>query len=479
MIVFTIDLTIPSQHAIAIKCFALDLYLPAFGKNKLKKDSEKQIKVAEIRKQFKKIRTNISVCIDHIGNTGNTNETTPLYLVLAIIVSSIVDTKVKVSVSALKGATQWETFSISADLKQMTPLAEIKLQRLIESASHVGHYHCKPFNTLSSVQFCRDPNYLATGEFGFTENQLDNNSACLSISGGSNAFSAFYTIFISRINGISIAEHLIDTTAIAGLIQQFFSYFIPHEALNTLKDALQQALTKTASDIGDALHVMDKQITLPIINANNECEYLNITPVTNPTVFAATSRSLFYVKGQSIRFMNIELGGSNPSNAGTAVGEVSGQNSRLQLSFPQQNIDYIEKILMSLKKQRCFFWPKQFKKQLRDNLLQYANNSDIPNDKKRKLLKKTVQLAIEKLQQQLHEMSLYLHPLSEQAQKKMLNKQYLEFFTSNKLTPKHYIIWQDTLIYSIESLPNTTIDYEPVIKEIKRQFKQIQHNGGF
>jgi len=470
MISSTLDLTTPEQQAVAIKRFALDLYLPAFAKNKLRKDTEKQIKVAEVRKQFKKIRTNLSVSSD---------DTTSLYLVLSIMVSSIVETKVKVSVIGLKGATQWEKFIIAADLKQITPLVETKLQRLIQSASHLGHYHSKPLNTLSSVQFCRDANFLATGAFGFTENQLDNNSACLSISGGSNAFSAFYTILISRINGISLAEHLIDTTVIACLIQQFFAYFMPPQAFSALQDALRQALTKTASDIGNALQVMDKQITLPIINANNECEYLNITPVINPTVFAATSRSLFYVKGQSVRFINIELGGSNPSNAGTAVGEVSGQNSRLQLSFPQQNIDYVERIIMSLNKWNTFFWPKQFKKQLSNNLLQHANNQDIPNDKKRRLLKTTVQLAIEKLQQQLHEISLYLHSLSKQAQKETLNKHYLDFFISNRLTAKHYIIWQDTLIYSIESLPNITIDYEPVIKEVKRQFKQIQHNGGF
>ena len=55
MISFTFDLTKSSQFDSAKKSFAIDLYSPPFAKNKLSKDTEKQIKPAEIRKLFKNI----------------------------------------------------------------------------------------------------------------------------------------------------------------------------------------------------------------------------------------------------------------------------------------------------------------------------------------------------------------------------------------------------------------------------------------
>jgi hypothetical protein len=476
MISITIDLTTPSQQELAIKQFALDLYLPPFAKNKLRRDTEKPLKIEEIRKQLKKIRTDIS---------ASAEDPIQLELLLAIIVSSIVEIELKVSVSAREGAMQWQTFIITADLKQIAPLADKKLQHLMQAADNLGHFHSKPFNTLSAIQFCRDENYSATGEFGFTENQLDNKTASLSISGGSNQFSAFYMILISRINRLTLAEHLIDDSAIALKIQQFFSYFMSQDALTSLQAALRRSLTRTAADIGDALHCMDKQITLPIVNANNECEYLNITPIINPTVFAATSRTLFYVKGQSVRFITVELGGANPSNAGTAVGEVAGQNSRLQLSFPQLNRDYVKQTITSLNRQQRCFWSKQLKKQLSDRLLQYAHNPKISQQKKRQILGETVKIAMETLQQQIHEIRLHLDSLTEAEQRNSLEQPYLAFFIPNSHITKNQAsnnptLWLNALIRSFETLANTEIDYQPVIQEIKRQFKQKTHTeGGF
>jgi hypothetical protein len=471
MISLTFDLTKSSQLDAAKKEFAIDLYSPPFAKNKLAKDTEKQIKPEEIRKQLKNIRTDLSISAE---------EAEQLPLVLAIIVSSLVDTKVAVSFVAKKGAEQWETFIVSADIQKIEALADKDLQRLIQSANNLGHFHSKPLNTLSSVQFCRDKEYLATGEFGFTENQLDNKTASVSISGGSNAFSAFYAVLITRINGISIAEHLIDKTPSALIIQNFFKHFICNEEFSKLQAAIQQALSKTARDIGDSLHVMDKQIALPITNENGECGYINITPIINPTVFSATSRSLFYVKEQSVKFINVELGGSNSSNAGTAVGEVSGQNSRLKMSFPVQNINKVRRMMVSLNKQDCCLFSQALKNEISSKLLQSANNPDIPNDTKREMVENVALMAIDQLQQQRDEIRLYLQPLSEQQQQQILNKRYLKFFTTKKITSEENEVWQKAVIRSLERLPKLKdkIDFRPIIEEIKQQFKQRSTKGG-
>jgi len=471
MISLTFDLTKSSQLNEANKAFALNLYSPPFAKNKLTKDTEKQIKPEEIRKQLKNIRTDLSIPAE---------ETEQLSLLLAIIVSGIIDTKVTVLLSATKGAGQWEAFVISAEIQPIEALADKNLERLIQSASNLGHFHSKPLNTLSAVQFCRDQNYLATGEFGFTENQLDDKTASLSISGGSNAFSAFYAILITRINGLAIAEHLIDNTPIALIIQAFFNRFINSEELAKLQNEIQKALSKTARDMGDSLHVLDKQITLPIPNDKGECGYINVTPIINPTVFSATSRSLFYVKEQSVKFVNIELGGSNSSNAGTAVGEVSGQNSRLQMSFPVQNKKKIRQIIVSLNKQDCCLFSQALKNEISSGLLQHANNIDISNDKKRKIVKNIALMAIDQLQQQRHEIGLYLQTLSEQQQAQILNKKYLRFFTTKKVSQEDNEVWLKAVIRSVETLPKLKdkIDFRPIINAIKQQIKPQQQSKG-
>jgi len=458
---------LPKNLASANKQFALESYLPGFAKNKIAKDTEKAIKVDEARKQLKKIRTDLVIAETDIKS---------LKLLLAIIVSAIVDSDIQLTVTAKKEAKAWQAFSINANLEKIEKLEKKTSERLIQSAENLGHFHSKPFNTLSSVQFCRDKNYSATGEFGFTENQLSHHYANLSISGGSNAFSAFYAILITRINQLSLAEHLVQKTAISLAIQQFFKRFLNKDEFALLQKAISQSLSKTAATI-DTLHIMDKQITLPIPNINGQCDYINITPIINPTVFAATNRSIFYVKNQSVRFMNITLGGTNPSNAGTAVGEVAGQNSRLQLSFPTVKKDYAQQILFSLNKQGCYFWSREFKKQISDNLLQYTNNPDIPNDKKTIIIEKIVSSTLENIKNQIETIRIHLQSIDKEDYPKIMAKKYVDFF----ITEESNDVWLKTLIYSFQSIKKikNEIDYEPIIKEIKRQFnKQIHQHGG-
>lgn len=461
------DLTDVKENKLANQQFALNLYRPDFPKNKRLSETEKAIKVAEVRKQLKKIRTHL---------VFETDKRQHLSSLLALIVSDLIDFPLELSVSAKEGAVQWEQLTISADLLQIQPLEEAKAARLIQAADNLGHFHSKPLNTLSSVQFCRDPEFSASGEFGLTENQLEN-TATLSISGGSNAFSVYYAILITRINGLAIAEHLIQTTPLGQDIQQFFKRFLSGETLTALQQGITTALSKTAQGL-DALHVMDKQITLPIPN-DNGCEYLNITPIINPTVFAATSRSLFYVKNQSVVFMNVELGGTNPSNAGTAVGEVAGQNARLKMAFPVMKTDYVQKKLYRLNYQGCYFWRNSLKSKITQPLLQYEYNDKLPNDKKRDLLENAVRLMMDEMQQQLQEIGLYLASLSTEQQQKVLDQKYGALFNDKK-SKGYQQVWLDALIKSVRRLPKLkeNIDFQPVIREINQQFNHLIHHQG-
>jgi hypothetical protein len=470
MISATFDLTAKNNKA--NQEFALNLYLPPFAKNKLSRDTEKAIKLIDVRKQLKKIRTNISIGTDQVEH---------LHLLLALIVSGLIKVSIELSVFAEKGAKQWQQFKLSVNFSQLTRLEKKHRKLLIKAADNVGHFHSKPMNTLSSIQFCRDPDYKATGEFGFTENQVDNQTASLSISGGGNQFSVFYAILITRINRLSVAEHLIQHDRLAIEIQCFFKRLLGEDDLAELQQHLQRALNKTASDIGDGLHIMDKQITLPIYNENNACRYINITPIINPTVFATTNSSIFYVKNQSVRFINIELGGTNPSNAGTAVGEVAGQNSRLQMSFPVSNKSYAQQIIASLNYKGCFFWTTSFKNKIINSLLSYENNPySLSNHKKRSLLHNSVEKMIKNIQEQFNEIELHRESLSEEKKKELLIEKYNYFFKADKITPKDYIVWQKTLIKTLQSIGKLKIEFNPIIKEIKDQFEQqIYTKGGF
>ncbi len=463
------DLTDAKAHRLASQQFALHLYLPDFPKNKPSKTINKAIKVPEVRKQLKKIRTQLIVKED---------ERQHLSTLLALIVSGLIDFPIELSVSAKQGAEQWQQFKITTDLLKIQPLAAKKAERLIESAQNLGHFHSKPLNTLSSVQFCCDPEFSPSGDFGFTANQLKD-TALLSISGGSNAFSVYYAILVTRINDLSIAEQLLQTSALAVDIQRFFKRFMSDKVFTRLQQSIKTALNKTAKET-DALHIMDKQITLPIAK-NEACDYINITPIINPTVFAATSRSIFYVKNQSVTFMNIELGGTNPSNAGTAVGEVAGQNLRLKMVFPViKTTETIQKKLYSLNYQERYFWTKGLKTQITQSLLQYEHNNELSNNKKRDLLSKVVQLMIEDMQQQWQQISLYLQPLSLEQQKELLGKKYSAFFNNKQHKKEYQAICLEVLIKTLQSLPKLkeNIEFQPVISEIKRQFETLIHHQG-
>ena len=466
------------EHQSAQQKFAIDAYLPPFSKTALRSDSEKTIKIIEVRKQLKKIRTNLQ--LDHAKSDH-------LSLLLSMILSSIIDTDIKLSVSANKGATQWQQFSVSAQLEKIENLDEIASKRLIQSAENLGHFHSKPFNTLSSVQFCRDKAYLSTGEYGFTENQLDERTASVSISGGSNAYSPYYAILITRINHLSIAEHLIQDSEFSLQIQNFFKRCLDKDQLTQLQTGITNSLARTASDIGDELHIMDKQISLPKPNTQGGCDYINITPIINPNVFAATNRSIFYIKGQSVQFMSIELGGSNPSNAGTAVGEVAGQNLRLKMAFPRPQTNRAGQFLFSFNKRQCCFWSKAIKKQISDNLLQYSINLDITEENKRTILSKVVTVALQILIDQVQSIHIYLESLSTEPYQKIfkqLDTPYQACFTknqSNEECKNCNEILLKTLKSSFRQLKiMAEFDEKELMREIEIQFKhQVNNKGGF
>jgi hypothetical protein len=465
------------EHQSAQQKFALDAYLPVFSKTALRSDSEKTIKIIEVRKQLKKIRTNLQ--LDHAKSDH-------LSLLLSMILSSIIDTEIKLSVSANKGATQWQQFNLSAQLEKIENLDEIASKRLIQSAENLGHFHSKPFNTLSSVQFCRDKAYLSTGEYGFTENQLDERTASVSISGGSNAYSAYYAILITRINHLSIAEHLIQDSKFSLQIQTFFKRCLDKDQLTQLQIGITNSLARTASDIGDELHIMDKQISLPKINTQGGCDYINITPIINPNVFAATNRSLFYIKGQSVQFMSIELGGSNPSNAGTAVGEVAGQNLRLKMAFPRPQVNQARRFLFSFNQRQCCFWSKSLKQQINANLLQCEINLDISKENKRKILRKVVAIALQVLIDQIQSIIIYFESLSKESYQKafeLLDKQYQACFLSKKSDKLCNEILLKTLKSSFRQLKvmkSLELSEQELMWEIETQFKdQINNKGGF
>jgi len=475
MVSIEIDLTNDSEYALAQQNFAIDAYLPPFAKHKLSKDTQKAINTNEVRKQLKKIRTNIVIT--------ETKQSKHLSALLAIIVSSIVDIKIAIQVSAKKGAIRWESLSICTDFSAIAMLSKQLASRLVQSAENLGQFHSKPFNTLSSIQFCRDVEYSATGDYGFTENQLDNTTANLSISGGSNAFSAYYAILITRINRQSLAEQLTQNNTLALKIQEFFKQFIDKQSFIDLQKNIKTSLHKTASDIGDELHIMDKQIMLPQPNKNGGCDYINITPIINPTLFSASSNRIFYIKNQSVKFIQIPLGGTNPSNAGTAVGEVAGQNSRLQMTFPEPQTNKVQQYLLSFNQWRRCFWSKALKQQINSNLLQYRDNQDISKEQKRMLLKKVVAIAIEELLHQIQEIHLYLQSLNTtqyQTTLEFLHKDYYQIFSPKKETTTPYDIGLKTLKSSFRQLPiYLDFDESALILEIVKQFQnQIHHKGG-
>ena len=469
------------EYAAAQQNFALESYLPPISKTALRRDSEKEIKPLEVRKHLKKIRTDLQ--LDAVNK-----DTLPI--LLSFIVSSIVNTQPKLLVFAQKGEKQWKTLSVFADLSQIEILDEIKSKRLVQSANHLGHFHSKPFNTLSSVQFCRDENYAATGQYGFTENQRDNTTANLSISGGSNAFSAYYAILITRINHLSIAEHLIQDAPIAVKIQQFFQRFLTEESFDSLQTTLKTCLSKTAGNTTSALHALDKQIILPTINTAGDCDYINITPIINPTIFAASSRAIFYVKGQSVPFSNIVLGGANPSNAGSAVGEVVGQNSRLKMVFPTRQVNIVRTYLYSFRQDSHFFWSKSFKQSIEARLIQYAKNDDIKKADKRTLLTTVVSMALLELLEQIALINTYLESVNKKDYEKIISElsvhYHVLFKRDDKVRKKNPTLHKNLLsqlknsFRQLRIFKSLQVDEANLIIEIEKQFKdQVNNQGGF
>ena len=456
--------------------FALDAYLPVFNQKKSTETIEKTLKLEDIRKHLKKIQTHVLI--------DNDNKDA-LDALLAIIVSRIVPIDVKVWVSAKANTTAWQCFTITANLNVTSDALPIDNKRLIQAAENIGHFHSKPLNTLSSVQFCNDSNFPSQSNAGFTADQLNHETAHLSISGGSNAFSAFYAILITRINRISMAEHLIGTSQIAQTIQLFFKKLLTLDDFQQLQHTLKKSLSKTANAIGH-LHVMSKQIVLPITDdKHQQCNYIAITPIINPTVFAALNNKMFYIKNQSLRFMNIPLGGDNASNAGTAVGEVSGQNSRLKMVFPVTKTKIVKQRLVSLAKNNGFFWSPALKQKITNNLLAYEANKAITNEKQKTLLKNTVQLMLIECIEQLHAITLYLQSLDPESYQQEINQlqpAHRHFFNRKKNTEENHAVWLTTLKYSVQNLKKLEdeIDFSPVIREIEHQFADYRHQyGGF
>ncbi|MCK5536693.1 MAG: hypothetical protein KAI79_07690, partial [Bacteroidales bacterium] len=321
------------------------------------------------------------------------------------------------------------------------------------------------------------------GEYGFTANQLSDATAKISISGGTNADSAFYACLITRINGLCIAEHLINKRDDSQRIQQFFQKIISKPIFEQLQNKLQQALSKTASSV-ESLHVMDKQILLPVFDGENE--YIAITPIINPIVFAASAKEWFYVKEQSTPFKNISLGGSNPSNAGTATGEVAGQNSRFQMQFPKQSKKQAKRYLFMLNKTDRFLWYKDLQDGIEKQLSGYKN-SELPNKTKERHLEIAVNMAIDNITQQVHSIQQYYENADEVEKKQLITDTELIYqavlFNNIKCDKdEKYDPFYQALKESFKKLSPQFGEHihDEIVREIRRQFEnKITLGGGF
>ncbi|MBE9561615.1 MAG: hypothetical protein IMF12_01955, partial [Proteobacteria bacterium] len=401
--------------------------------------------------------------------------------ILNVICAKIFKIESTLTLLVDEDAKEWNHIEIEYSSSQVIDVADKDIKKLLDAADKLGFYHSKPFNTLSNVQFCSDPNYQAQGEYGFTANQLSDKTAKISISGGTNADSAFYACLIIRINSLCIAEHLINERDDSKQIQQFFQQVISKPIFKQLQDKLKQALCKTASSV-ESLHVMDKQILLPIFDGENE--YIAITPIINPVVFAASAKEWFYVKGQSTRFKNISLGGSNPSNAGTATGEVAGQNSRFQMQFPKQSKKQARRYLFMLNKTGRFLW-KYLQDDIEKQLAGYEN-SLLPNEVTKRHLKIAVDIAIDSMMQQVHSIQQYYDNTDEIEQKQLITDTKLIYqavlFNNIKLDKdEKYEPFYQALKSSFKALPKFGDHiHDEIVREIKRQFEnKITLGGGF
>ena len=441
--------------------FIGSLSLPIFNPKK----TSLSLKADDLIKQFKNTRHNLVI----------ENEAV-LQVCLIILCSKILLLKPKIIVNS--DGEQWSQLQLECE--NITALNALKTKKLLNAGEKLGFYHSKPFNTLSSHQFCVDADYIADAEVGFTASQLSNTTAKLSVSGGSNSDSAFYALLISRVNFISIAEHLITDSVFSVQIQQFFQQFITPVDLKILQSNIKNTLNKTADSI-DTLHIMDKQVLLPVFDGDND--YISITPIINPTVLSASGKEWFYVKGQSTRFMNIPLGGANPSNAGTAVGENSGQNSRFQQTFPQIKLSQVQRIITALN-YKNLLWSKQRKQKNSDKLTMALDSEVIPNQNKKKLLRSVISYSINDLSNKIHSIHYFLSQLDEiEYDKTMarLSSKYRALFIKDadkdSLKQAHQYLLS-TLKNNLKDKGQDELD-KTISDETNRQFAIQQRNGGF
>ncbi|MFK5969547.1 MAG: hypothetical protein QM487_05430 [Candidatus Marithrix sp.] len=431
---------------------------------------QQSLKVDDFIKVCKNTRRNIEV------------KNNQILAILNIICAKIFEIESTVTLLIDEDAKEWSYIEVEYPNSQIINVADKDIKKLLDAADKLGFYHSKPFNTLSNVQFCVDPDYQAQGEYGFTANQLSDVTAKISISGGTNADSAFYACLIIRINGLCIAEHLISDRDDSHQIQQFFQQVISKPTFKQLQDKLTQALSKTASSV-ESLHVMDKQILLPIFDGENE--YIAITPIINPVVFAASAKEWFYVKNQSTRFKNISLGGSNPSNAGTATGEVAGQNSRFQMKFPKQSKKQARSYLFMLNKTGRFLWYTDQQGDIEKQLAGYENTK-LPNKTKERHLEIAVDMAIDIMLQQVHSIQQYYKNADEIEQEKLITETKLIYqavlFNNIKLDKdEKYPPFYQALKASFNKLPKFGEHiHDKIVQKIRRQFEsKITLGGGF
>ena len=434
------------------------LSLPTFNPKK----THLTLKADDLIKAFKNTRHNLVIKNDEV-----------LQICLLILCSKITDLKPTITLNS--DGKHWSELVLVCE--NMVKLNKAKTTKLLNSADKLGHYHSKPLNTLSSHQFCANKNSQIDTHIGFTANQLSNATAQLSVSGGSNSDSAFYALLISRINHLSIAEHLVAEGEIAKQIQQFFQQFLEPVDLKILQTNIKNTLDKTADSI-DSLHVMDKQILLPVFEGENE--YISITPIINPTVLSASAKEWFYVKGQSTRFINIPLGGANPSNAGTAVGENSGKNARFQQVFPYTKPTQVQRTIIGLNYGNLL-WSKQQKQEVADKLKIALDDKKLPNQKKKALLHSVIAQLVKELSDRIHSIHYLLSQLDDKEYHTTLariSSKYRALFiadTDKETRNKAYEYLSETLKKSLSVSGLNKI----IADEINQQFDTQQRNGGF
>lgn len=440
------------------------------------KQTHKALKIDEFIKIYKNTR--------YLLNNLNANQ---IDSAIAIICAKIFNIDLSISLQATETEENWSQFQIQYTSPQRLAETDKACQKLLDACDKIGYYHSKPFNTLSNVQFCPDPDYQPQGDYGFTANQLDDKTATLSISGGTNADSAFYAVLITRLNGLSIAEHLIGNNPDSQQIQAFFTAVLNDSVFTPLQHKLKHALNKTAASI-DQLHIMDKQVLLPVFDG--EQDYIAITPIINPVVFAASAKECFYVKEQISNFQAVALGGSNPSNAGTALGEVAGQNPRYRMSFPQPSQHNISRFFYSLHKTGCYIWDKATQQKIKAKLKVHDHLDVLSNQERKQHLLDIVTLAIDTMLEQVMAIQQYYQSIDTAAQQKLIQNSKTDYHPvlfnihpdedhemdkEAQYEPFYQALKQSFIRYIYKEENNI---FEPLASTIRTEFKRRITQGG-